>query len=127
MLVAGRADAEFADAGGRMDRVVLPMPVATDHKEVVGDIGSQPGPQLVTFVRESAIGVIVVLVGPVGSDKRSGADEHFPGRAAGQHRFLEPLFLLRPPDRFFRSIRRVVWRAMIPSVSEPDLQVAAPT
>ena len=82
VLVARRTDRELLQAGLRMHRVILPVPVAADREKVVGHIVAEPRADLVAFVLEDLVGVIVGLGLAVGADERRGADQELPRRVA---------------------------------------------
>ena len=60
--------------------------------------------QLVAFVGENFVGMIVAFVVAVGSDDWGGADEHAKGDVRGSHGFFEPRHLFRTPDCFGRTV-----------------------
>src|SRR3569833_3164789 len=82
VLVAPRSAGELVQAGVGMLRVVLPVPIAADDEEIVGHVLLHPRAELISFVLETFIGEVVVLVLAVGSDDRRRADEHLPRRVA---------------------------------------------
>ena len=53
MFVARWTDAEFAQAGLGMHRMILPVTIAADDEEIVRHIGFEPLAQLVALVLES--------------------------------------------------------------------------
>src|SRR5829696_8302422 len=67
VLVARRAAAELVQAGLGVDRVVLPVPVAADDEQVVELPVADPAADLPPLMGEGVVGVVVVLVGPVGA------------------------------------------------------------
>src|SRR3954463_15373770 len=82
VLVAAGAAGEFVQSGFGMNRVILPVAVATDSEEIVRHVFVRPTAELVSFVAESGIGVVVVLARPVRSDNRRGTHQHFPAGIA---------------------------------------------
>src|SRR5690606_3485821 len=97
MLVARRSGRELVQARLGMDRMVLPVPIAAHYEEAFGHVSGQPSAQLVPFVLKTVIGMIVVLLGAIGTDQRRRTHEDLPrGRALGDGP-LEPRLLLLTP------------------------------
>ena len=77
VLVAGGSAGKLLHLGARVDRVVLPVPVSTDHRHVL--LGGEEVAYFVSLVGEVLVGVVVVLAGAVGTDHGCRADEDAKG------------------------------------------------
>lgn len=73
VFVGGGAAGELFDTGLGIDRYVLPMPISADDIHVV--LRGDEGADLVTFVSEALVGMVVVLVAAIRTDDGCGANE----------------------------------------------------
>ena len=94
VLIARGAAGVLVHAAGRMHRVILPVPISAGDDEVVGDVLLHPGAKLIALVLKGLVGVIVGLVGAVGTDDGRWADKHPPVGVALEQSALEPFLLL---------------------------------
>src|SRR5687768_3995746 len=127
MGVAARPGAVLVYARRRMYRVILPVPVAVDDQESLRQMFAEELTDLVSFVSEGIVGMIVVLaLAAVRADDRRRTDQDLEVGVRGEQRFEEPLLLFRAPDGFLRAVFHGVGRAKIADLHEPDLHAAAP-
>jgi hypothetical protein len=70
------------DSGGWVNGMVLPVTIAASDEEVVTHVLLKPTADSVSLVSETAVCVVVILLGPIRTDDRCGADENFPGGVA---------------------------------------------
>ena len=123
----------------RVDRVVLPVPVAADDVEVVVEeaVLLEPVEEPVALVLEPHRVRLVValegvvpqglapgLVGVVGADHRRRRDEDLERGVAREQRLLQPRELRGPPHRLVGSRLGHVRAAVVAPLGQPDLQVA---
>ena len=77
VLVAGGTAGVFAHAGLRVDAQILPMTVAANDDHVF--LFRDERAQLIPFVGENFVGMIVAFIVAVRPDDGCGADEHAEG------------------------------------------------
>ena len=108
-----------------MDRVVLPVPVARDHEEVVFEpVLDEPPEERVALVLEAAgVRVVVALARPVRPHHRGRMNQDLDGRVARQDRRAEPVGLGAPPDRLVRPVRHRVRAPVVAALDHPHLDV----
>src|SRR5262249_15921748 len=75
MRVRCGSTTEFLFPGWGIDGMVLPMAVAVEEELVVTGVLRDPFPDLVAFLRERVVGVVVVFVAAVRSDHRGRRDD----------------------------------------------------
>jgi hypothetical protein len=72
--IGGGAAAEFMETGIGVDGVVLPVAVATDGDEVMGEIVTEETADRGAFGGKGGIGVVVFLRFAIGADEGIGVD-----------------------------------------------------
>src|SRR5687768_9990613 len=99
-----------------MNRVILPVPVATNHGEPFGRNSTlrEPFEKSAALLLEPAgVGVVVPLVLTVGANQRAGRNQDFEGGVALSQRALQPRELRGSPDRFVGSVGQLVRAAIV--------------
>ena len=77
MFIGRRSAGILANAGFGIERDILPVPVTADHKHVF--LGGDEVTDLVAFVSEALVGVIVIHTTPVRSNHWGRTDENAEG------------------------------------------------
>src|SRR5689334_17372505 len=102
------------------------MAVAVEEERIVLRILRDPLANLIAFLRERVVGMVVVLVAAVGAHHRSRRNDNFPLRLARRDAVLQPLFLHLAPDSLGRAVGQVIGAAVVAAFEQKDLDTAAP-
>lgn len=124
MVIGARATGKFTGTRLRVDRGVLPVPVAADDIEVF--LCCDELAKLVAFVGKAFVGVVVVLFQAVRAYYGSWREQYFESRIGCTDGIEKPLLLYCAPDALVRPVRHIVGTAVVTSFDQPDLQVLAP-
>ncbi len=96
MHVTGGAAAEFVQTRFRIDRVILPVPVAVGQDHAAGQVIAKKLADFAALGGERRIGVIICLVLVIGTDDWIGVKYDLPLRIAREQRIFQPLFCSVP-------------------------------
>ena len=123
MHIGGGATAELTGAADRIDRGILPVPVACDDNHP--GLGSDEASELIPFGAKGLVREVVFLCTPIGSDDRRRSEHHLERGIRGFHRFPKPRLLRGAPDRLVGAVRIGVGTACHSPLHQPDLQISA--